>query len=68
MKKKPEIGLVSRETHLNISNKELCWCVYWCLCIDDLLDGTCPVHGLIEVPGVQSVTMLSPIYCDVPEA
>lgn len=58
----------SVNTHLNISNQELRWSFYWCLCVNDLLDGTGPVHSLIEVLGVQPVAVLSPIYCDVPEA
>lgn len=63
-----KLGLVSRQTHLDISDKELRWRLHRSLRVNDLLDGAGPVHGLVEVPGVQPVTVLSPINGDVPEA
>lgn len=56
------------EAHLDVSYQELCRCFHWCFGINDFLDGTCPVHGLIEVLGVQPVAVLPPIYCDAPVA
>lgn len=55
-------------THLDVSNQELRWRFHWCFGINDLLDGTCPVHSLVEMLGVQPVTVLPPIYCDAPVA
>lgn len=55
-------------THLDVSNKELCWCFHWRFGINDLLNGTSPVHCLIEVLGVQPVAVFAPIYCDAPVA
>lgn len=36
--------------------------------VDDLLDGTRPVHSFVEVLGVQPVAVLPPVHRDAPVA
>lgn len=55
-------------THLNISNEEQCRRFHRCFGIDDLLDAAGPVHGLVEVLGVEPVAVLPSIHRDAPVA
>lgn len=57
-----------RVTYLDVSNQELCWRFHRRFGINDLLDGTGPMHGLVEMLGVQPVTVLPPVHCDAPVA
>lgn len=60
--------LVCCVANLNVSDQELCWRFHWCFGVNDFLDGTCPVHSLIEVLGIQPVAVLPTVYCDTPVA
>lgn len=54
--------------YLYVSDQELRRCFHRCFGVNDLLDGTRPVHGLVEVLAVQPVAVLSAINCDAPVA
>lgn len=55
-------------SYLNVSDEELCRRLDGRFGINDFLDGTCPVHSLIEMLGEQPVAVLPPIHCDAPVA
>ena len=56
-----------RVSHLYVSDQELGGGFHRSFGVYDLLDGTGPVHGFVEVLGVESVAVLPPIHRDAPE-
>lgn len=52
--------------YFNVLNEQLCGCLQWVFTVNHFLHGTYPMHCLIEMFCIQSVTVLPPIHCYIP--